>query len=166
MKTIEIRRSVRSFAPTAVEKTKLTAMLQAAMQAPSAGNQQPWEFVVVEDPTILEALSTMSPYATPTKQAPCAIVFLANTDRIRWQEYWQHDLAAAVQNSLLEAVEQGLGTVWMSAAPDTARMTHIQNVLDLPAHLLPFCIVAVGIPTNENANQKVDRFDASRITWR
>ena len=74
MNSIFHRISVRKFQDKPIEKEKTEAILRAAMQAPSAGNQQPWEFYVVTDKEKLIALSQVSPYAGATKNAPAAIV--------------------------------------------------------------------------------------------
>ena len=73
MSSIYQRVSIRKYQDKPVEKEKTLAILRAAMQAPSAGNQQPWEFYVVTDKAKLEALSQVSPYAGMTKDAPVAI---------------------------------------------------------------------------------------------
>ena len=63
MNSIFHRISVRSFTDQVVEKEKIIKIIQAGMQAPSASNQQPWEFYVVEDESIIQQLATISPYA-------------------------------------------------------------------------------------------------------
>ena len=65
MNEIFTRRSVRKFLPQPVEEEKIEKMLRAGMAAPSAGNQQPWEFYVVRDKKILQDLSHCSLYAGP-----------------------------------------------------------------------------------------------------
>ena len=107
MNAIYIRRSVRSYKEQIVEKEKIDKLLRAAMQAPSAGNQQPWEFIVVQNKNTLEKLSHLSPYAKPVARAPLALVLLANMEGLRFPENWEQDMSAATQNILLEAVELG-----------------------------------------------------------
>jgi nitroreductase len=74
MNSIFSRVSIRKYQDKPVEKEKIEAILRAAMQAPSAANQQPWEFYVVTNKEKLEALSKVHPYAGMTKNAPAAIV--------------------------------------------------------------------------------------------
>ena len=74
MNSIYSRVSIRRYLDKPVEKEKTEAILRAAMQAPSAVNQQPWEFYVITNKEKLEALSRISPYAGMTKNAPIAIV--------------------------------------------------------------------------------------------
>lgn len=163
METIFTRRSVRKYADKAVEAEKVEALLRAAMQAPSAGNQQPWEFIVVNDKAVLTEMAAMSPYAQMLAGAPLAIVLVANTGILQYPEYWQQDLAAATQNLLLEVVEQGLGAVWLGVAPLPDRSQFIRNLLQLPLYIQPFAVVPVGYPLQ--ANKRVDRYQAAKVHY-
>ena len=92
MKEILERVSVRKYEARPVEREKLEALLRAAMAAPSAGNQQPWEFAVVQDRALLDRLAGASPYAKPLLAAPAGIAVLSRTQGLRFPEYWQQDL--------------------------------------------------------------------------
>ncbi len=131
------------------------------MQAPSAANQQPWEFIVVEDKDTLEKISKMSPYAGMTKDASVAIVLLGNEKRMKFPENWQQDLSAATQNLLLEAVSLDLGAVWLGVAPLNERMSYFKELFNLPEYIKPFAVVPVGHP--ETKNNFIDRYEASRV---
>lgn len=165
MKAIFNRRSVRKYKNQAVENDKINKLLRAAMQAPSAGNQQPWEFIVLQDKDNLKKLSQMSPYSKLIADAPLAFILLGNDERIKYPENWQQDMGAATQNLLLEAVELDLGAVWMSAAPLEDRMNYIKEMFDLKENLMPYCVVAVGYPEEGKGNKFVDRFDETRIYY-
>lgn len=80
MNEIFTRRSVRKYADKPVEKEKVEKLLRRAMQAPSATNQQPWEFIVVDDKELLKKLSSFSPYSKFVADAPLAMVLLNRTD--------------------------------------------------------------------------------------
>jgi len=161
MDTIFTRISVRRYQDRPVEPEKIERLLRAAMAAPSAKNDQPWEFYVVANRQVLEQLSRCSPFAGWTKDAPLAIVPCWRKERkIQW-EYSLIDLAAATENILLEAVELGLGTVWMGVSPVRERMDIVREILSLPDTLEPFAIVAVGYPAEERPQE--DRWDPDRI---
>ena len=161
MNSIFNRVSIRSFKNEKVEEEKIEKILRAAMQAPSAGNQQPWEFIVVEDKNTLSNLSDMSPYAKFIKDAPIAIVVLGNTKRMRFPENWMQDLGAATENILLEITELGLGGVWATVAPLEDRMNYISDVFSLPENIKPYCVIPIGYPV---LNMKAkDRYDESKI---
>lgn len=160
MNSIFHRTSVRNFSDKRVEEEKIIKILQAAMAAPSAGNQQPWEFYVVRDKKTLEQLSQSSPYAGSTKEAPVAIV-ACYRKAITFPEYAQIDLSIAVENLMLEADELGLGTVLLGIAPLVERMNHVRHILNIPNDLEAFAIIPCGYPLKETKQQ--ERFEESRI---
>lgn len=161
MNEIFNRASVRVFKDAPVEKEKIEILLKAAMQAPSAGNQRPWEFIVVEDKKTLEQLSETDPYAKFVAKVPAAIVALGNTDEMRFPEHWEQDLGAACENILLEAVSQELGAVWLGVAPLKERMDHITKVFDLPDNIRPYSIIPFGYA--KRPYEVEERYDADRV---
>ncbi len=163
METINIRRSIRTFTDKKVESEKIEKILRAGMQAPSAHNQQAWEFVVVTDEALKSELSDISPYAKPVDAATVAIVTLINKDLLKGADYIDQDMGACNQNILLEVVEQGLGAVWMAVKPDLDRMILTSKLLNLPENIEPYSLVAIGY--SEQENTFVDRYDASRVHY-
>lgn len=156
------RISVRKYENRPVEPEKTEAILRAAMQAPSAVNQQPWEFYVVTDRGTLEALSGISPYSGMVRNAPAAIVAAYRTD-CRIPEYAQIDLSIAMQNLWLETDAQGLGGVWLGVAPLEDRMRAVEKIIGMPESLRAFSIFPYGYPAESRRQQ--DRFDAERIHY-
>lgn len=159
------RASVRRFTDDPVTDDEVRALLRAAMAAPSAGNQQPWEFYVVRDEAMRVRLSETTPYAKPAAAAPCVIVACAHMPELRFPLCVPQDISAAVENLLLEAVEQGLGAVWLGVAPEPDRVAAVAEVLDLPEGIEPFALVACGRPAEEPTPRGRDRYDESRIHW-
>jgi nitroreductase len=159
---IQLRRSIRKYEKKPIEPATIERLLRAAMQAPSAANQRPWEFIVVEKQETLEKLANAHIYATPIKQAAVGIIVLGREESMLFPQYWQQDLAAATQNILLEAVELGLGAVWMGVAPEQDRMAYITALFDLPQGVKPFAMLAIGYSAD---NKFVDRFDSSRVHY-
>lgn len=164
MDTILKRRSVRQFLDKKVEEEKIERLLRAAMQAPSATNQQPWEFIVVDDKNLIDKLAQFSPYSKLLLGAPLAIVCLEKQG-VRAQELAPQDLGACTENLMLQAVDEGLGTVWMGVGKNNPREEFIKDMFNLPETVRPFNVIAVGYPSEENANKFVDRFDESRIYY-
>lgn len=160
MKEIFERVSIRKYTDRAVEDKKILAILRAAMAAPSAGNQQPWEFYVVRDRNKLEELSRVSPYAGCAKAAPVAIVS-AYREKLWAPAYAQIDMSIAMENLWLACGEQGLGGVWLGIAPVEDRMRAVEEILGIPEGLRAFSIFPLGYPAEERKQQ--DRFDESRI---
>lgn len=162
MEAIFHRTSIRRYKEQAVEPEKVEQLLRAAMAAPSACNQQPWEFYVVTNREKLIALSECSPYAKPIREASVGIVVCCQADCMA-PEYAQIDCSAAIENLLLEADSMGLGAVWLGIAPLEERMEAAGKVLDIPENLYVFSFVACGYPAEERKQQ--DRFDELRIHY-
>lgn len=160
MSVVMKRKSVRAFKDKEVPKNKIDAMLKAAMQAPSANNQQPWNFVVVTERDILDKLSEMSKGSWPLQTATLAIIPViiptSKSPRMRVQ-----DISAATQNILLEAVEQDLGGVWIGVHPIEEREELVSRVLEITGDNIPFCIIALGVPLEKK--DVTVRYDETRI---
>lgn len=162
MNSIFHRTSVRQYETRQVEEEKIERILRAAMAAPSAGNQQPWEFYVVTDKEKLEQLSKSSPYAGCTKDAPMAFVVCSRRECMM-PTCAPLDLSAAVENMLLQADELELGAVWLAVMPVEDRMNQVRDILSIPEALEAFAIVPCGYPLKVKPQQ--ERFDSTRIHY-
>ena len=163
MKEIFHRVSVRKFEDRPVEDEKVEQVLRAAMAAPSAGNQQPWDFYVVTAKEKLQALAQVSPYAGCAAHAPMAIVTADLEDGCRFPQYAQIDLAIAMENLWLAAQSLGLGGVWLGVAPEEDRMVMVEKILSIEPGQRAFAIFPMGYPAEEKDQQ--DRFKAERIHY-
>ena len=162
MNEIFIRRSIRKFKNQAVESEKIEKMLRAAMQAPSAANQQPWEFIVVKDKENLARVAEVSPYAKPAAGSAVTFVLLADENKMKVPTGWEQDMSAAAQNILLEAVSLGLGSVWFGVATSDFVSDNVRNLFELPSNIRPFALISVGYP-DEQENKFVDRYQAECV---
>jgi nitroreductase len=163
MKEIFTRISVRKYTDQPVEAEKIDRILKAAMQAPSAADQQPWEFYVVRDKAVINQLAQASPYAKCTANAGTVIVPCYRTEGLWCPEYAEIDLSIACENLWLETAAQGLGTVMLGIAPHEDRMEAVARALNLPANLKPFTVFPIGYPAKSRPQQ--DRYDADRIHY-
>jgi len=161
LEAILTRRSIRKYENKPVEEALVKELLAAAMAAPSAGNQQPWHFVVVTEREKLDALSHVHPYVTMLRQAPLAILVCADPKVEKFPGNWVLDCAAATQNLLLAAHGLGLGAVWTGLYPDAARMTSVTELMKLPAHIQPHSLVPLGWPAQKPGRQ--DRYNDERV---
>ena len=161
MKEIFERVSIRKYEDKPVEKEKIEKVLKAAMAAPSAGNQQPWEFYVVPDKDKIKALSACSPYSGCAANAPVILVPCYRTEGLMFPEFDKIDLAIATENALLEITSQGLGGVLLAVAPIEDRIEKVSKVLKTPDNLIPFALVPFGYPAEGRPQQ--DRYDENRI---
>lgn len=167
IEAIARRKSIRNFADRKVEPEKVESLLRAAMRAPSAMNGQPWEFVIVDDPEVIQKLKSFSPFARPLKTAPLSIVVLERELLQRKvmgiAHMSAHDLGACTQNILLQAVEEGLGAVWMGVMQDGTMQKKLQEILQLPKGIKAFAVLAVGYPAEGVDMTIADRFEADRV---
>ena len=161
MNAIFKRTSVRKFQDIPVEEEKLNKIIQAAMTAPSGGNQKPWEFYIVTDPEILDQLSHTSRYSIFTKNAPAVIVPCCRSEHLIYPELTTIDMAMAAENILLEAAELHLGGVFLAVYPYEDRMQYVEKILQIPDNLHPFSLIPVGYPIRERIRS--DKFDTARI---
>ena len=162
MNPIFTRTSIRRFEDKPVESEKIQMVLKAAFAAPSAGNQQPWEFYVVTNQELLKKLSTSSPYAGPAGGAPAAIVSVYRKD-CRLPEYAQIDMSIAMENIWLETDALGLGGVWIGTAPLQERMDAVRSILNIPDSLEVFALFPFGYPAE--SRPQADRTDPARIHY-
>lgn len=157
LEAIFTRRSIRRFTEQAVGDEHIETLLRAGMAAPSAGNQQAWEFVVVDDREILQKIPSVHPYAQMCAQAPLTLVVCAELVREKYAGFWVQDCSAATQNILLAAHALGLGAVWLGIAPAGERAHQVAELLGLPQGVEPLALIAVGHPSE--TKEPEDRFD-------
>ncbi len=161
LEAIHTRRSIRKFDGRPVAPELVDRLLEAAMAAPSAGNAQPWHFVVVTDRATLDAVPGYHPYAAMCRQAPLAIVVCADPGLEKYPGFWVQDCSAAVQNLLLAARGLGLGAVWTGLYPDAGRMRGTRALLGIPETVMPLALIPVG--HTDQACERKDRFRPERV---
>ena len=163
MNEIFHRVSIRKFTDQPVEKEKILQILRAGMQAPSTGNQQPWEFYVITDKEKIFALSRTHRYAGCAAKAQVLIVPVYRKEGLWLPQNAQIDMSICQENMWLETDFLGLGGVWLGIAPERDRMDKVAEILDLPDHLEAFSIFVLGYPAEQREQQ--DRFDEDRIHY-
>lgn len=163
MDIINVRRSVRKYQEKSLEKEKIDAILKAAMQAPSARNQQAWRFLVCTSKEKKLELSQATPNMKFLDKAPLVIVFLTELTVLTVPHMYAQDLSAAVENAMLEATSLGIGSCWCGTYPVEERMNKVKEIFSLPDNLEPFAVVGFGYPLEENAFKFIDRYDKSKV---
>jgi nitroreductase len=165
METLEAlltRKSIREYTPQAIPDELVQELLAAAMQAPSAGNQQPWHFILVTGRKQVNALADLLPFGQSLRTAPLGIVVCADLEMIRYPEFWVQDCSAATQNLLLAAHARGLGAVWLGVYPLEERVAGLKQILELPGQVMPLCVVSLGYPA-EKPEPPAGRYDETRL---
>ena len=160
MDAILSRRSIRKFTAREVSTDAVEYLLRAAMSAPSAGNQQPWHFVIIRDRVTLDRIPTIHQYAAMMKEAPVAILVCGDLELEKNEGFWMQDCSAATENILIAAESRGLGAVWVGIYPRN-NVDAFQQLFNLPGSVIPLSIVAVGWPGEKKSPS--DRYEKSRI---
>jgi nitroreductase len=149
---IKKRRSVRAYTSEEVPEEDVERLIEAARWAPSAGNAQPWEFVIIKNAETKRRLSDAALNQTFIEKAPLVIVVCADVARSSWgygsrgaNLYCLQDTAAATENMLLTAQALGLATCWVGAFHED----EVAKVINTPRNVRPVAIVPVGRPAEK-----------------
>jgi nitroreductase len=147
LEAVKGRRSIRAYKSDNVSSEIVEKLVEAALWAPSAGNIQPWEFIIVRKPEIKRKLVEAALDQTFIEEAPVVIVVCANEVRssqgygIRGKTlYCLQDTAAAIQNIHLTAHSVGLGTCWIGAFKEE----EARQILNIPKGVRPIAIIPIG----------------------
>jgi len=162
MEVILTRRSIRKYTKQPVSAEVLKELLEAGMCAPSAGNRQPWCFVVIKDRKILNEIPKYHPYAQMLKEAPVAILVCCESN-LELKGLGVEDCSAATQNILLAAHAKGLGAVWLGISAAGGEAAATKKLLNLPEHIIPISLISIGYPAEQKPRQ--DRYRADRVHY-
>ncbi|NLI14818.1 MAG: nitroreductase family protein [candidate division Zixibacteria bacterium] len=163
MNSLFKRRSIRHYTKEPIKPESIELLLKAAMAAPSAGNQQPWHFIVIQDRRILEEIPNLHPYAQMVMEAPLAILVCGDISSEKHPGFWVQDCSAATENILIEACELGLGAVWVGVYPNEQRVAALSKLVGLPEKIIPFSLVPIGYPAEHKPPS--NRYDMAKIHY-
>lgn len=163
MDAILTRRSIRKYTNQSIPDKLLKEIIEAAMSAPSAKNEQPWHFIIIRDKVLFNKIMEFHPYAEMLKEAPLAILVCSDVTLAFNKEYAVIDSCAATQNLLLAAHAKGLGAVWLGIYPREERITGMKKLLSLPEDILPISLIPMGYPAEQKPRE--NRYNQSRIHY-
>ncbi|HDN95669.1 MAG: nitroreductase family protein [Thermoplasmata archaeon] len=155
---IEKRRSIRKYKSKDVELSIVEKLLYYANLAPSAGNLQARDFIIVDDKELKKKIARAAYNQEFVEEAPVLVVFCANLKRIapygeRGKNlYCIQDVAAAIQNFLLAALDEGLATCWVGAFDEN----EVSRLLGLPSEVRPVAIITLGYGDEEAYSDRMD----------
>lgn len=149
MKAIYDRRSIRKFTGESVDEKLVMECIKAGMNAPSAGNQMPWEFILIDRRDLLDAIMKIHPYSSMLDKASVAVLVCGDLSKETRKGYWVQDCAVCTQNILLAAASLGLGAVWLGVYPREDRVEGLRSLFNLPMHIIPFSLVPIGHPAEQ-----------------
>jgi nitroreductase len=162
IKSIMSRRSIRKFKDTPVTEDQIKTILEAAMQAPSAGDGRPWHFVVIKDREKLNLIADKIDDGNAMfKEAQAAIMIVGDASKEGFPGFYPQDCSCAAQNLQLAAHDLGLGTVWIALWSVKPRIDGIREVVKVPDNLEPFAIFPLGVPAEDLGEDY--RFDENLI---
>ena len=161
MEAIFTRRSIRNYEKKQISNGTINLLIEAAMCAPSSGNEQPWHFIIIDDPEILGKVPTFHNHAKMLKDASIAILVCCDLNLEIHKDMWIQDCAAATQNILLAVRANKLGAVWLGIYPREKRMIGMKELTNLPDNIVPFSLISIGHPAVKQ--EKINRYDSSRI---
>ncbi len=148
LEAIYSRRSVRDYTAEPVAKELIYEIIQAGTWAPSGLNNQPWRFVIVQDPEKREALAQLTRYGEIIRRAPVVIAVFVDKEAMYHEVKDHQAMGACLQNMLLAAHALGLGAVWLGEILKNADL--VRETLALPANLELMAVVALGHPKHHN----------------
>lgn len=161
MQTILGRRSIRKFTGEQIPDEDIKKLLEAAMAAPSACNQQPWHFIVVKDKTTHDKIMEIQPYTRMLEKAALAILVCADPELQTCPGYWVQDASAATENILLAVKAMGYGATWCGLYPNDDRVWQIKELFDMPKQVMPLNVIAIGVPDEEKPPS--NRYNEDRV---
>ena len=156
---IYARRSLRKYTDEPVSSEHLRTLLEAAMAAPSAGNQKPWHFIVIDDREMLNELAEGHRYGKMLFEALLCIAVCGDTAVSG--AYWVQDCSAATENLLLAAEGLGLGAVWLGVHPTAERVSAVSQALGIPEGIVPLNLISIGHPAEQKAART--QYDEARV---
>ena len=131
------------------------------MFAPSAGNEQPWQFIIIKNKTLLKQIPRIHEHAQMINDATAGILVCYDLDLEKHYSMAVQDCSAATENILLAIHDLGLGGCWLGVYPRKKRMDGLRNLFKLPEHIIPFSLVSIGIPDEQKEN--INRYNKDRL---
>jgi len=166
MDTIEAimtRRSIRKFSDKVISEDLIKTLLEAAMQAPSAGNQQPWHFIIIREKKIFKEIQKFHPYSKMLDEASVAILICGDLNLEKHKNYWIIDCSNAAENILLAAHSLGLGAVWLGIHPRVERSQPMRVLFELENNIMPHSLIVVGYPAEKKESEY--RYNPLRVHY-
>ena len=150
---IKKRRSIRRFKDEQVPREVLLKLLEAGRCAPSAANKQPLEYIVVDDEEVVSKVFEQLAWAAyvqprrdpPAGKRPAAYIIVLVCEDKELGKYGTVDAAAAIENMLISACAEGLGTCWLASV----NREKVSKILGIEAGYVINSVVAIGVPDEE-----------------
>ncbi|WP_300463099.1 nitroreductase family protein [Desulfobacula sp.] len=168
LELINTRRSIRKFKRTSVEKEKINTLIEAALRSPSSRGRNAWQFIVIDDISLLEKLSQAKPHGAGfLKGAPLGIVVCGDTST---SDVWIEDTAIASIFIHLAAHDMGLGSCWIQIrerdhTTSKSADAYIKDLLHIPDHLMIESIIAIGYPDEIKKGHEKNALPSGKVSF-
>ncbi len=167
-KLIEQRRSIRKFKKTPIETEKIEQLIEAALRSPSSRSFNPWRFIVIDKPDLLEKLSTAKPHGSSfLAKAPLGIVVCADPST---SDVWVEDTSIASIFIHLAAHALGLGSCWIQIRKrdhDSVKSAdvYIKDLLGIPDKIMIESIIAIGYPDEVKQGHPKETLEYNKVCF-
>lgn len=165
LKLLKKRRSIRKYEDKRIEKEKIAQIVQGALLSPSSRGLNPWEFIIVEDRTLLERLSHSKPGSSFLKNAQLGIVVLGNSSR---SDVWIEDTSIASAIIQLTVESMGLGSCWIQIrkrnhTEGKTAENYVREILNIPDSINVLSIISIGYPDEIKEAHKEEDLDYEKV---
>jgi len=137
---IERRRSIRKYKPSSISNEHLKKILEAARLAPSAGNRQPWRFIVVRSTEQKKLMAEAAQNQMFLADAGVIIVALADSEAS--PKWFKQDVMIAIEHMVLASTSLGYGTCWIGAFEEK----QVKQLLGVPKRIAVVALLPIGVP--------------------
>ena len=157
------RRSIRKYTAEKIPTETIMEIMHDAMSGPSAMRLDPWEFIIVNDASILADIAQFLPNGAFLKDAPCGIIVCGDISRahINSISYLLQDVSSAIENLLLSAEAHNIGSCWLGIHPREERIEAVSKYFNLPENIIPVAAVSMGFKAETKEPQS--RFDINKL---
>jgi nitroreductase len=162
------RRSIRKYTKETVAKESLDILTEALLRSPSSQNNQPWEFIIVNEPELLSKLSQAKEHGSSfLKNAPLGIVVCADSAK---SDVWIEDCSVASILVQMSAQSLGLRSCWIQVRnrahdKNTTSEEYIRGVLGIPENIMVESIISIGHPDEIRDPVPKDKLDYRKIRY-
>ena len=167
IEAIKTRYSVRNYITKKISYKTIKELIELGMNAPSAGNQKPWHFIVIDDKEILDKIPNFHEHSKMLKEASVAILVCFDIFLEKHKGMAVQDCSAATENILIAANAKGIGSVWLGVYPREKRIKGLKELLKIPKNIIPFSLISLGYPKVNNIKKRIIEIDKIHYnTWK
>lgn len=155
IEAIKTRYSVRNYISKKIPNEVVKEIIELGMNAPSAGNEKPWHFIVIDDKNIMNKIPNFHIHSKMLEEASLAILVCFDINLEKHKGMAVQDCSAATENILIAANAKELGSVWLGIYPRDERIEGMRELLKIPKNIIPFSLISLGYPKKRYDKERV-----------